>query len=726
VEAVIGSRRVGSERIVAWLTAGAVIGVIEVVLASSFAALIVGGAVASRLADGVGLFLAAGTLVLAILAWTSGARGVVSSLQDGSAAVLAVVAGAAAADATGGRDTAFLTVVAALLTATVLTGVVLLVLGALRLGNVVRFVPYPVVGGFLAGTGWLLVKGGVGVAARTSPTMATLGDLLAWDALGRWGPALAFSVALLVITRIVARPLVIPAAIGAALAVFLIGMLVVGASLHEAEAGGWLLGPFPAARLWRWWSLRAVSEADWSAVFAQAGGIATAVFVCVIATLLNVSGIELMLRRDLDSNEELRAAGIANVVTGVAGGIPGFHALSLTSLAYRIGAAARPVGLVAAGVTLATLLFGASLVSLMPRMLLGGVIVFLGLGFLFEWVVDARRALPRLEYAIVLVILATIVAVGLLPGVAVGLVLAVVLFAVSYSRTELVRETGSGSTYRSQIDRRPAEREALRSLGERIRILRLHGFVFFGSANALLERIRDRGVTPSPIRFLVLDFRRVSGVDSSAVLAFHKTTQIAETHGFEVVFTAVPDRVRTQLERGGLVASANGVRFEEDLDHGLQRCEDALLGEARVSVAGADAAGDMPPALAHRLRPSLERLEIAAGSALLRQGDPPDDVFVLESGVLRVEMRTSDGARMRLRTMRPGVVVGEIALYTGAVRTADVLAEADSVVLRLARASLERMQAEEPALAADVHRWFATMLAQRLADTLRMVDTLLE
>jgi SulP family sulfate permease len=81
---------------------------------------------------------------------------------------------------------------------------------------------------------------------------------------------------------------------------------------------------------------------------------------------------------------------------------------------------------------------------------------------------------------------------------------------------------------------------------------------------------------------------------------------------------------------------------------------------------------------------------------------------------------------MRLRTMRPGVVVGEIALYTGAVRTADVVAEADSVVLRLARASLERMQVEEPALAADVHRWFATMLAQRLADTLRMVDTLLE
>ncbi len=727
-ETAIGSRA-GSEGVVAWLTAGAIIGVIEVVLASSFAALIVGAAIPGHLADVVGLFLAAATLVLAVIAWASGTRGVVGSLQDGPAAVLAVVAASTAAAATGGSATRFLSVVGVVVVSTLLSGVVLLVLGALRLGNVVRFVPYPVVGGFLAGTGWLLFKGGIGVASRVSPSVATLDDLFAPDALLRWGPALLFAAALLVVTRVVRRPFVIPAGLAAALVLFAIGMVATRSTISEAEAGGWLLGPFPEARLWAWWPARAVTGADWGAIFGQVGGIATAVFVCVVATLLNVSGIELMLRRDLDSSDELRAAGLANVAAGVAGGAPGFHALSLTSLAYRIDAGARPAGLVSAGVILGTLVFGARLVSLMPRMLLGGVIVFLGLGFLFEWVVDARRTLAPLEYAIVLVILAAIVAWGLLPGVAVGLVLAVVLFVVTYSRTDLVHDVRSGATYRSQIDRPPSERDALASLGEGIRILRLRGFVFFGTANALLGRIRQLAEHGDPgVRFMVLDFRRVSGVDSSAVLAFQKVTQLAERHRFEIVFTAVPARVRKQLEQGGIDGDVRGLRFEPDLDHGLQWCEDALLGTSTLVDVG-DLDGNttgMPPELASRLLPLMERLEVPAGSVLLQQDDPPKDVFVLESGRLRVEMRTRDGERVRLRTMRPGIVVGEVALYTGTSRTADVISETTSVVLRLSRSTLTRLRTEDPQLAADVHRWFATMLAQRLAEMLRMVDSLVD
>ena len=111
---------------------------------------------------------------------------------------------------------------------------------------------------------------------------------------------------------------------------------------------------------------------------------------------------------------------------------------------------------------------------------------------------------------------------------------------------------------------------------------------------------------------------------------------------------------------------------------------------------------------------------------MLRQGEPPDDVFVLESGRLRVEMVTAEGTRMRLRTMRAGVVVGEIALYTSLPRTADVVAETPCVVLRLSRAELERMEVEEPEMAAALHRWFATTLAERLGDALGAYDALLD
>ena len=218
-----------------------------------------------------------------------------------------------------------------------------------------------------------------------------------------------------------------------------------------------------------------------------------------------------MLHRDLDTNEELRDAGVLNVVSGALGGIPGYHALSLTALAERMSVG-RPGGRADRGRASrsAAVVFGASVIELIPRMIVGGVLVFLGLAFMVEWVWDKRKVLPPVEYGVVLVILAVIIGQGFLPGVVVGLVLAVVLFAVNYGRIELVREVAFGETYHTNVDRPPAERAALRQMGERVQILRVNGFLFFGSANGLLERIRKR-VEAGPLRFLVIDLRRVTG-----------------------------------------------------------------------------------------------------------------------------------------------------------------------------------------------------------------------
>jgi SulP family sulfate permease len=176
-----------------WLAAvaaGLIIGAVESVLAIAFAALVFGGLLAARLPDGIGLYLGAAALTLAFMAWRSGSRGVVGSVQDAAAAVLGLVASAAAAKAadlayfariSGVKDyehpDIFLTVVAATLVVTVLCGILFLVIGRFRFGGLIRFVPYPVVGGFLAGTGWLLFKGGIYVATgsllhlRTLPAM---------------------------------------------------------------------------------------------------------------------------------------------------------------------------------------------------------------------------------------------------------------------------------------------------------------------------------------------------------------------------------------------------------------------------------------------------------------------------------------------------------------------------------------------------------------------------
>ena len=253
--------------------------------------------------------------------------------------------------------------------------------------------------------------------------------------------------------------------------------------------------------------------------------------------------------------------------------------------------------------------------------------------------------------------------------------------------------------------------------------------MFFGTANGLLERIRKR-LERGPLRFLVIDLGRATGVDSSAAACFVKTMHLGEAHGFELVFAGASDTVREQLARGGVEGIDGRVWFEPDLDRALQRCEDGLLvgatplaspGPERGARPDGDGRARMPEASPH-----LERVELEAGAVLLRQDEPPGDVFVLESGLLEAETETADGTRVRLRTMHPGVVVGEIALYTGAARTADVVTATPSVVLRLSRSSIERIEAEDPELAAALHRWLAWTVADRLGDTMRSFDALLD
>jgi SulP family sulfate permease len=295
---------------------------------------------------------------------------------------------------------------------------------------------------------------------------------------------------------------------------------------------------------------------------------------------------------------------------------------------------------------------------------------------------------------------------------------------------DVVKHELSAATAQSKVDRSIEEREVLRTSGGAVHVFELQGFLFFGTANRLLERARSRVEDPeqAPLRYLLIDFRRVIGLDSSAVLSFSKAVQMGAQKGFTLVFTGFPDGVRNQLERGGITPT-DTVRFFPQLDRGLEWCEDRLLD-------GAGATGVVDAALLERLArvfvdvgvdelgDYLERFEVAAGEEIIRQGDPAGDVFFLESGQLTAQLHTGGGVPLRLRTMGPGTVVGEMAMYLGGERTASVVAERPSVLYRLPQDAIDRMEEQHPELAAAMHRFFARMLADRLSETLRSMSAL--
>ena len=309
----------------------------------------------------------------------------------------------------------------------------------------------------------------------------------------------------------------------------------------------------------------------------------------------------------------------------------------------------------------------------------------------------------------------------------IGLVLAVVLFAINYGRVELVREVAFGETYRSNVDRPAEERAELRGPCR----ARPDPAGRAGSSSSARRTACWSGYgiapRPTPPRFLVIDLRRVTGVDSSAVVAFVKVMRLAEADGFEVVFTGASDPVRAQLARGGVVAErwARHLRARPGPGAAAVRGRAAQRprpGRGRggdpARVASTDCPRASPPTSSASRCPRARscstrttRRATSTSSSPAAWGWRPSRPRARGSGCGR-SVRGSSWARSRSTP-------GSLAPPTWWPRPR-------AWSCASAARSIERLEAEEPELAAALHRWLATTLAERLSDTRGALDALLD
>jgi len=717
---------------------GLVAGMITVILSISFAMLIFGGELGAHLPAGIGLALFSAVLVAVIVALTSSYPATVAIPQDRIAPILALISAAVvgAMHETGAStELMFQTVVAAITVASLLTGVCLAALGAFKLGALIRYIPYPVIGGFLAGTGLLLVKGSLGVMTDHKIAWSHLEVLFSEDSLVKWIPGVVFAVAMLIISRRFKHYLVMPALLIGGIATFYIAMMAMGVEASAARADGWLLGPFPAGDPWRPLGFSSMAAADWAVIGGQVGSLATVLLVSAVSVLLNSSALELAAERDMDLNRELKVCGAANIGLGLGGGMVGFHTLSLSGLVLKMGARGRLTGLVAACVSGGVLLAGTSVLEYFPKPVLGGLLFFLGLSFLVQWCWDGWARLSRGDYFVVVLILLFVGAFGYLQGVGVGIVACVVLFVVNYSRLQVVRQAASGVVQRSNVDRPSRHGKVLAAEGGRIHILRLSGYVFFGTANRLLLQVRARvEQADKPLDFVVIDFQRVGGIDSSSVMSFVKMAQLGRKEGFLLIFTQVSESVMRKLDREGLDGGPeDGLHFFPDLDHGLEWCEERVIEASEVTVKrqGMALRDRLSEVIGgefdiEELLSYLERREYDTDHAIIQQGDPPGSLYLLDKGQVTVRLQLADGQTVRLRTMNAGSVVGEMGLYLGQARTASVVTTRPSVIYKLGADRMERMRVEHPDAASAFHHFMAHLLAERLVHANRMLASVVD
>jgi SulP family sulfate permease len=702
------------------LISGAVVALVSLVYSLSFALLIFQGPLAAGLSHGIAAALISAGICTIIMSLGSSFSRAVGGPDSAPMAIMSGLAASVAASVTA-PAALIPTVMASLLVAAATTGIFLLVLGLLRLEAWMRYIPYPVLAGFVAAVGLQLAAGGIFVLTGHRPD--EVNAMTETTTIIHVAAGLCFAGAAAA-TRFLSRShLGLPITIVVASIVIFAALLALDISPDEARAQLWLLTPPESRGPYLPWLMP--ENIDWFAVASGGSEIAAGAAIVAISVMLNGTSLELWSRRGLDLNTELRVNGLANLASGIAGGLPGNLSFNRTILNTRAGAMGRRAGMISGVILLALAVIGPGVAGVIPTPVLGGLLIYLGLSVLVDTFARARHTLGPADYAFLVMLVALILYRGYFEGVALGIIASCILFVVRYSRVETVRHDVTRESFGSTVDRTREENECLRTAGSGMHILWLRGFLFFGTANSLYAALERRMLHGSKerVRHFVLDFSRVSGIDSSAVFSFAKLAHLARDNGATLAFcTLSPTAVAAFRAEGLLHSSDRFVRGFPSLDQGLEWSEDKLLqasglapGTRQSPIADWLAEELGSAEYATRLLAIAGSVDIPKDGDLFSQDDPADALYFIESGRVAVVMTAADGARIRLRSMARHTVLGEMGLYRDLRRTATVVALEPTRVRRLAKQQFLDLKLSDPDLCDAVHRMVVRTLADRLA-----------
>ncbi len=688
------------------------------------------GVAAALLASVVGNLAAASGY--AVKCHIVGSRSATAALVAGLMAVL--VAHPLLQLGSGGADVP--RVLALVFAAIALSGLLQLVFGLAGLGRAVKYVPYPVVAGFMNGIALIIVLSqlravlGLDGFRTLGETLGQLGEIR-WGAVATAVSALATVFLLPRLTRRVAP---------------MVGGLLVGVVVHYAialaspQAVGAVVGPLPGLEA----SVAEIEKVATALVTLHSLDASILQLVLAQATMLAIVGaldallaaviVDGVTRGRHNSNRVLVGQGLGNIMGGLLGALPSQLNGHTPVANFKAGGRTRLATVLHAAFILAVLAAVGPIVAGIPVAALAGIMLFIAFSLVDRWSSDLVRRIREgrqdsgeiaVNIGIVALVAAAQVAMNVMAALAVGVAISVALLLVKLSGSP-VRRRLDGTARSSHKIRSPEAREGLRAMAGQIRILELKGELFFGTADNLQSEVEE---IPEGVRFVVLDFRRVHEIDASGAHVLEVIGHRAQRRGLTVLLSDVraSERRGQYLRALGLEAAIPAQRWFADLDRALEWAEDQLLQQTRfvesegeeIPLARMALLRDLTAEELERVAGVLERIELSNGDPVFREGDAGDHLYLLAQGAVSIKMQLDSGpGARRLATFGPGVMFGEMALVERKDRSADAFAKGERVVLyALSAARFEELVREDPALGSRIHRNLSRELAGRVRAT---------
>ena len=627
----------------------------------------------------------------------------------------------------------------------VLAGLLQAILAKLKLGGLVRFVPYPVHAGYMNGVGVVMV-GAMLPHVLGLPLGASVAD---WREARPLAPLIALA-ALALCLKAPAWTRRVPP--------YLTGLLV-ATGLHHLLALTPLaaaLGPTFVAPDFHWPTLQVLAPlaepAAGELLLDMIGPLmlfaAAAAMMSTLQTALAVSTTDELTHTRRDSERELVAQGIANIGVGVVGALPSAGSTLRSKMNIDAGGRTAISRLVVGVALLLALAYGLKYMSLVPMAAIAGVFLAVAFSLVDDWTRRATTVLWRQtlkwrapmallqSYVVMLLVAGVTIFVSLALAIALGTLVAMVLFIRSNCKRP-IRQVAYGDQRHSRKVRPAEQAERLSAEGKRIALIELDGALFFGTAEQADEEIEHLA---HQAEFIVLDFERVTEVDASGARVLLHAATTVQRSGKQLLLAGLSPRdARTRIIRDMDVHERLAdTQFFADSDRALEYAEESLL------AAGPSGSSDgNEPLQLHQtlLGARLDEAELrilsqmliarhlAKGESVFRRGDPGDAMYVSLRGPIGIWLSADPaggGAGRRMVSYAPGVVFGEMGLLQDRPRSADAIAEDDADVLELSKENYERLAAEHPVLHGKLLLSLGLLLSSRvraLTDELEAAQT---
>jgi len=603
--------------------------------------------------------------------------------------------------------------------------------GLLRIGQLIKFMPFPVVSGYLSGVGLIIVM------SQLPKWMALPKGMNWWQGLHAvelWQtPSLvvgAVTTALMLLApRVTTRvPAVIVGLLGGVAAYWVLA-LTAWPELGRLHDNPFIIGPLSVGGEGFFESLldpfKSLSESGmppWTHILFPAMTLAV---LLSIDTLKTCVVLDALTGSRHDSNQELIGQGLGNLASSLIGGAPGAGTMGATLVNKASGGTTYLSGVFQGLWSLLAILLLTSLIAWVPVSALAALLIVIGFKMIDWHALHLLRAKDTmLDFAVILTVVIVANTVSLIAASGVGVALAIVLFLREQIYTSTIRRQSFGDKTFSSRVRGQRERDVLAEKGSHTVIFELQGSLFFGTTDQLYTAIEPE---LSNAKFVVLDFMRVQSMDMTAGHMIERIrNMLAERHA-KLVLTRVPERLpsgrdlRSYVDHIGLLSDSTAKIFDE-FDEALEWIEDetlTLAGHAHVSKEGIPLAKfEIFHGLNEQEIASLERCaqhrQYQEGDLVFSADSSGHELMLISRGEVKVSLPLANGKTIHLTTFSRGQFFGEMSFLDGRPHSADVYATRETELIAIDRKAFATAASGDPVMSISVMRAVALAIADRL------------